>query len=94
MKPEDTQQTDQIINLLEGQRKSSQSPQKPIFLWSRMFANKFVKYAVTAPRSSIRLMSGHKGTPAEMRADVNRWKQISVGESESSVLSMRYIQRN
>ena len=47
-----------------------------------MFANTFVKYAVTAPRSSIRLMSGHKGTPAEMRADVNRWKQISVGENK------------
>ena len=53
-----------------------------------MFANKFVKYAVTAPKSSIRLMSGHKGTPAEMRADVNRWKQISVGEINWPSLSL------
>jgi hypothetical protein len=59
-----------------------------------MFANRFVKYAVTAPRASIRLMSGHKGTPAEMRADVNRWKQISVGENQLQLLSMQHIHCN
>lgn len=45
-----------------------------------MFASRFVDVAKIAPRSFVRQMSAHRGTPAEMRADVNRWRNISIGK--------------
>jgi hypothetical protein len=45
-----------------------------------MFASRFIDVARIAPRSFVRQMSAHRGTPAEMRADVNRWRNISIGK--------------
>ena len=45
-----------------------------------MFSQRFSAVAATAVRSSVRQMSHARGTPAEMRADTMRWRNISIGK--------------
>lgn len=45
-----------------------------------MFASRFANVAGVTAKSYARQMSAVRGTPAEMRADTMRWRNISIGK--------------